>query len=351
MRNVLVDMHRLKYHPFNGLYTFSYHLGKALAAIKSADLQLYYYVPPGKKGIFGTDQQYTLHKSFDKYWMPGTSKFDVWHRATTLSWYKPFNNKTKLIFTLHDLNFLIEEKDNLSRNKRLLKQIQERVNRANHLVGISQFALDFVGKHINFGNKPTSVIYNGCINPTHAGIETPSYKPNRKFIFSVGLIQPRKNFHVLPALLQKNKDLELVIAGLNEFGYGEAIMQAAKKMGVANRVILSGPISEAEKCWYYSHCEAFCFPSIAEGFGLPVLEAMYFGKPVFLANATSLPEIGGNVAWYFNSFEPEAMQKIFEEGMQEYYSKHPQEKIQQRAAQFSWLVAAEQYCRLYKTVE
>ena len=56
MKNILVDMHRLKQNPFNGLYTFSYHLGKSLAALSPGDLDLYFYLPKDKVGIFGNDQ-------------------------------------------------------------------------------------------------------------------------------------------------------------------------------------------------------------------------------------------------------------------------------------------------------
>jgi len=62
-------------------------------------------------------------------------------------------------------------------------------------------------------------------------------------------------------------------------------------------VSLLGTISESDKIFYYKNCLAFAFPSLREGFGFPVLEAMTFGKPVFLSNKTSLPEIGGSHAF------------------------------------------------------
>ena len=59
---------------------------------------------------------------------------------------------------------------------------------------------------------------------------------------------------------------------------------------MADRVIIAGPVSADDKNWYYANCEAFAFPSLAEGFGLPVIEAMNHGKPVFLSRLTALPE-------------------------------------------------------------
>lgn len=349
MKQVLVDMHRLRHNPYNGLYTFCYELGKSLAALEHAGLALHYYLPKNNFGLFGDGVSYEPQKSIDKYYRFGTSKFDLWHVTTSLSWYRPFNSRTKNVFTLHDLNFLIEEKENIHRNKRLLRQMQLRVNRADHIVGISQFALEFARPYLNFGDKPTSVIYNGFRVKEFAGHDSPVYRPPGKFLFSVGLVQPRKNFHVLPALLV-GTDYELIIAGLNHFEYANTIRLEAAKHGVANRVKLIGAVSEADKYWYYKNCEAFLFPSVAEGFGMPALEAMYFGKPVFLSTETSMPEIGGEVAYYFKNFEPANMRQQFNNGMHDYTSMQPQQKLKARAALFNWEIAATSYIDVYRKV-
>lgn len=151
---------------------------------------------------------------------------------------------------------------------------------------------------------------------------------------------------MLPALLVGN-DYELVIAGLNDFPYTQKVLTEARKHGVESRVKLAGAITDEEKFWYYKNCLAFVFPSIGEGFGLPVLEAMQFGKPVFLSTATSLPEIGGAAAYYFNDFDPPAMQQVFEKGMNDYNNFQRKEKIIQHAAGFNWTAAAKAYLDLY----
>ncbi len=134
----------------------------------------------------------------------------------------------------------------------------------------------------------------------------------------------KKNFHVLPALLVGN-DHELIISGV-ETPYKSKIMEEAEKFGVTDRVKITGTISEEDKAWYYKNCTAFVFPSIAEGFGLPVIEAMHFGKPVFLSTHTSLPEIGGDAAFYFPTFEPADMQATFANGMAEFAAKKYERK-------------------------
>jgi len=171
---------------------------------------------------------------------------------------------------------------------------------------------------------------------------------DKPFLFTIGTLAAKKNFHVLPALLKGN-DYWLVIAGItHEEAYLQKIKQEAVRWGVEHRVIFAGAITEAQKQWYYQQCEAFVFPSIAEGFGMPVLEAMYFGKPVFLSTFTSLPEIGGSLAYYFTSFDPDEMRRTVEQGLQHYRQSSPQQALQLHALSFSWSAAAQQYLSMYR---
>lgn len=346
MKDVLIDMHRLKHNPYNGLYVFSKDLGNCLARQQPADMSFHFYLPQKQFGIFGPDKQYEKHRSLDKFFRFGTGHFDVWHVTTTLSWYRPFRSKVKMVYTIHDLNFLMEDKDKPERNKRVLKLIQKRAQRADYIVAISQFALDMANEHLPIKGKPQRVIYNGTSEPP-AGMKPPPYQPKKRFLFSIGQMYPRKNFHVLPPLLVGN-DLELVIAGLHQTNYADKVWEAARHYGVADRVHLVGPVAEEEKHWYYQHCFAFLFASFAEGFGLPVVEAMQYGKPVFLSAETCLPEVGGEAAYYFRSFEPGAMQEAFANGMKHYEDTNAGQKIKERARFFSWEKAAGEYIEVYR---
>jgi glycosyltransferase involved in cell wall biosynthesis len=175
------------------------------------------------------------------------------------------------------------------------------------------------------------------------------YRPSRKFIFSIGTVLPKKNFHVLPCLL-RNNNYELVIAGNIDKEYGQKIRDEAQLHGVAGRVKLTGPVSEQERYWYYKNCFAFAFPSLAEGFGLPLVEAMNFGKPCFISTHTSLPEIGGDAAYYFKDFDTTHMQEVFEKGLEHYQETNPAGAIRKRALQFNWHNTGSSYLSIYRTL-
>ena len=154
---------------------------------------------------------------------------------------------------------------------------------------------------------------------------------------------------MLPALLRGN-NYKLVIAGIKQDAdYYEEIIAEAKKHGVEQRLIMAGSVSQEEKFWLLQNMTAFVFPSISEGFGLPVIEAMHFGKPVILSTLTCLPEIGSDAAYYFTSFDADEMQEVFYNSLQHYAANNlQQQKIKNRAADFSWDKAAEQYMAIYK---
>ena len=127
-------------------------------------------------------------------------------------------------------------------------------------------------------------------------------------------------------------------------------MLEAAAYGVSDRIHIIGPIGEEDKYWYFSHCKAFVFPSISEGFGIPVIEAMHHGKPVFLSDKTSLPEIGGKFAYYFENFDPAYMQEVFHNGMAHYESTQPAALIRQHAGSFQWKDVAKQYLDIYRSL-
>lgn len=346
--HIWLDAERMKY-PHTGLYHFCKELGTALVANRTKQEELTFYLPGKLEGFFGKEVNYLSQQIFHKLYLPALGPIDIWHALQQDSEYYPRHRIIPTVLTVHDLNFLHQPGKSSSSVKRALDRLQSKINRAQYIVTISSFVLEELKEHVNLCSVPTSVIYNGC-NFSSVLPREPKTVPNRPFLFTIGTVAAKKNFHVLPALLEKNDDL-LIIAGIiQDESYLEAIRIEARRFGVADRVVFTGPISEEEKQWYYSQCKAFVFPSLAEGFGMPVLEAMYFGKPAFLSTHTSLPEIGGSLAYYFQSFDPKEMQEVLEQGLQHYVTHSPAEAIKAHAVSFSWHTAARKYLEVYHRV-
>ena len=335
-------------YPHTGLYHFCLQLGRAIQNKLGEKDEMTFYVRESEHGAFGENAQYMSQHSLHKFWMPSLKGFNIWHSTYQGTQYMPFRSNVKVVLTIHDLNFIHEGKSP-DKIKKALHKLQKKINRADHIVAISEFTLNDIKQHLQLNGKATSVIYNGCNFNSIAELKTPEQHLSKKFLYTIGTITDKKNFHVLPALLVNN-DYELIISGIVQSeAYHEKIILEAEKHGVKERVVFTGAVSENDKQWYMKNCEAFLFPSLAEGFGLPVIEAMHFGKPVILSSLTALPEIGGDAAYYFDSFEPEAMRKCLSESLAHFSSFGNLDKIKERAAFFNWDNAAEQYIDLYNT--
>ena len=345
MKKIFLETAKLK-NLNSGLGQYCFHLGKELLAQKQSDMEFHFYVPKKCEGILG-NAHYEIQSDFHKFFRKSAREYNLWHCVHQDSPYLPAETSKPLMLTIHDLNILHRYKGN--KLKRKLSRIQQKINRAQVITAISGFVANEVRQHMQLGNKEIHVIYNGNSLTTFEDARKPAFAPEGKFLFTMGIIQPKKNFHVLIPLLQQRKEYSLIIAGNDKDHYANEIRDLAMRFGVIDKLIMPGKISEEEKFWLYKNCEAFLFPSLTEGFGLPVIEAMSLGKPVFLNSASSLPEIGGSEAYYWNDFDAVEMITVFDHGMQAYANDlDKQKRIIEWAKQFSWKESAEKYINLYK---
>jgi glycosyltransferase involved in cell wall biosynthesis len=332
-----------------GLFEFCKQLGNALVRNITADEQLSFYVPANLAGFFGQNYPYFVKESFHKYLMPSVKNLDIWHTTFQSSSYRPSGKKTKQVLTIHDLNQVHENWPAKKLNS-YLKKIQQNINHADHIVTISNFAMEDVKRYLDLKDKPASVVLNGNDLEAYPYFDTPVYRPAGPFLFTIGSINEKKNFHVLPALLVNN-DYELIIAGpIFDESYKQKIIATAKAHGVQDRVKILGSIPNADRYWYLNNCLAFLFPSLAEGFGLPVVEAMSLGKPTFISDKTSLPEVGGPYAYYFHNFEPAIMQKVFIDGLHHYETNDMIHNIKAYAGALTYDRTAQGYLNVYRSL-
>lgn len=348
MKKVLLEMEKMK-NLNSGLGQFCSSIGEQFQKINPQNLELNYYLPALQKNIFGDQANYIKQLSFHKLIPLSSTKYDIWHCLQQDSHYLPTSNSTKLILTIHDLNFL--EKYKGAKQKSKLNKLQKKVDKASAITVISKFTEMIVRENLNTNDTPVHVIYNGNSLKLVENASKPDFVNFQEYIFSIGIISAKKNFHSLFPLLQNNKNLTLVIAGNSDTDYAKQLIKTAKEIGVYDRLKLVGTINDEQKYWLYKNCNAFVFPSLSEGFGLPVVEAMSLGKPVFLSNLTSLPEIGGPEAYYWKNFESKEMIDVFEKGMIDFNSDvNKKNRSIEWSKQFSWENAAKAYIKLYNEI-
>jgi glycosyltransferase involved in cell wall biosynthesis len=346
---ILIDLSSLgSVHCGFGQIAFNY--GKIFSSLSLDDIEFIFLVPKSYDGYYGDKVKYVVLKKIYKYFPFLLPKVDVWHsvhqRCKTLR----LARGTKYIFTIHDLNFLYEKAP--SKIKKYLRRIQRGINRADIVTAISNFTADEVRNHLQLGTKPIKIIYNGVEQITGIKEEQPSFVKNtgRPFFFTIGQIRRKKNFHVLLDVMKTFPNHDLYIAGENHRSYAVEINHRIEEEHIHN-VFLSGICSQEEKIWLYSHCKAFLFPSLFEGFGLPVIEAMQFGKPVLAANSTSLPEICAGHAFLWDNFESEYLIRSIRQFVPEFYAdpqKAEKEKEYARSLDYSKNIDA--YINLYRSL-
>ena len=349
-KSIFLETHNIK-NRFTGLGTFNYELIKALSTLdfQNCELTLNTPAPEILKEEFGNKFTYNKYSSLSRHPLFRVrKKYDLWHSVNQNTKIEPFH-KSKYLLTVHDVHFA----DDLPSkgNDKAIENFKEKLKRASSITYISEFVKKQAHEYFNIPDVPEYVIYNG--NPASAIIDTADYIPavpvDKPFFYTIGDFIERKNFESSINMMKIIKDFNLIISGNNDKHYGEVIKKLIADNGLSNQVFLTGKVSELEKQFYMKNCTAFLFPSLKEGFGIPPIEAMTFGKPTFLSDKTSLPEIGGNVSKYWTNFDPEYMKTVLLDGLNDHENNKIEKEIliKNRAASFDWKTAATEYFSIY----
>ncbi len=175
---------------------------------------------------------------------------------------------------------------------------------------------------------------------------------NDKFLLFVGSAFPHKNLKTLvdahKLLQEKYPDLKLFFAGKKEYYY-ELLDSYIEQNTNTDMVKTLGFVNDASLKWLYEHCQAYVFPSLSEGFGLPPLEAMTYGAPVIASNASCIPEVCGPAAEYFDPHSPADMAEKISKVLDD-KALHAElvEKGYEQIKKFSWHRMAEQTLAVYQ---
>jgi len=361
---IVVDLEKLR-HINCGLGRFSLHLGHELLRLAPGRFEPVFLLTPAAEGYFpegGFDvtrvtpwRKERLLRLVRPVVAPflGPPRADLWHVTNQLSKYRPLDPRVPVLLTIHDLAFLHEASGSSSehRTRRKLRGIQRKIDRSTAIVTDTRYVADDVRANLDVGDRPVHVVPLGLSKPPAAAAERPAGVPPGPFLLSVGNCLPHKNFHVLFDLIDRLPGRRLVIAGKKATPYGEFLEREVARRGLERSVTLTGEVSDADRQWLYERCEAFVFPSLSEGFGFPVLEALDAGRPVFISRATCLPEIAGPHAFAFESFAPDAMAEIYEAGLAAWQADPTAaDRGRRYAAGFAWSETALGYVRIYEAL-
>ena len=182
---------------------------------------------------------------------------------------------------------------------------------ADKVIAISNYTKNDIRETFKIPEEKIKVIYNGDspykrknrLKQDDVKKCLDKYNINKSYFMFVGTINPRKNIVTLIKafeLFRENKsgDAKLVLVGA--YGWNaENVIEAIENSKFKNDIIKTGYVSEKEKEVLYRNSKVFVFPSILEGFGLPVLETMSIGVPVISSNVSSMPEVGGDAIFYY----------------------------------------------------
>lgn len=251
----------------------------------------------------------------------------------------------KVVSTFHDLFVLTGDYSSPEFKARFTQQARRAAENSDIVIAVSEFTADQVSSLLGFERSRVRVIPHGV---HQAG--SPGERPREKFVLSVGTVQKRKNIvRLVEAFENLPHDWRLVLAG-SPTGYGaKEALRRIENSPSRERIRVTGYLATAELDALYRSAAIFAFPSLDEGFGIPVLEAMANGLPVVTSNRSALPEVAGDAALLVDPQDTEALQAallnlIRNEALRERLS----DAGRARARLFTWERSVRETYQVYK---
>jgi len=269
--------------------------------------------------------------------------FDVFHPTYYNTYFLQYLKNKPFVLTVHDMIheiFVEEDQHTIINKKKLILQ-------SNKIITISENTKkDIVKFFPEINEEKISVVYLASSFPL---IE--QYEEKGNYILYTGNRDGYKNFNnlikaIAPLLIKYN--FRLICTGSSFY---DTELQMMKNLNISDRVLCNKFTSEDELIALYSKASIFVFPSLYEGFGIPILEAFATGCPALLSNTSSLPEIGGNAAVYFDPYSIDDMRiKIENVLTSTALQKELIKKGKERVKQFSWKKCAQETVDVYKKI-
>ena len=289
---------------------------------------------------------------------------DVLHTTSPL-YRVPASYRGKIVTTFYDFaSYRVPELFPRLSTAKLKTLYSFAAKKSDRIIAVSESTKKDAQKFLGYPEDKITTIYNG-IDKRFFGDGVflkddlkKAYGIFDKYILFLGTLEPRKNLsRVLEAFAKfkkdykNNFDYQLVVAGKRGW-LAEEYRQTAEDMGIDNEVVFTGYVGGDELKPLYANAEFFVMPSLYEGFGQTIVEAMASGAPCLVSKVSSIPEIAGEAAYFVDPHDTEGIAK----GMAELASsKELREKLstagKEQAKKFSWEKCAQETLEVYKNVQ
>jgi len=278
------------------------------------------------------------------------SRFDIFHPTYYDPYFLQYLRKKPFVLTIHDMIHELYFENIYKAHSTIIESKKTLAKQANKIIAVSENTKNDIIRLLEIDENKISVIYHGSSLTID---ENYWEKLPDNYILFVGDRHTYKNFQFflqsISPLLIKDKDLFLICAGSLPFNKTES--ELILKIGVEHRVVHKKIDSDIALANLYRNALCFVFPTLYEGFGIPVIEAFSCGSPVLLSNRSSLPEIGGEAAIYFDPNNTESIQESVKKVI---YNKVLAENLRTQGylqlKKFSWYECANQTINVYMDV-
>ena len=342
------------------------------------------YVIYGDSRIFPQPGKYGQVRFRD----PGKLPYPVWEQFVLPRWARqdciellhcPANTAPlwlskhiKLVLTIHDVMYLLPVSTLSASNvlrQRLGKSYRRTVvprvaRRADRIIAVSDFSKRQIAERLRVAPEHIDAVHEGvdsglsskagdAVGEADAAIREQLDLP---FILVLGAADPRKNtLAVIRVYAARWRELpnreRLVIVGLGDWRSSPAY-RLAVELGIEKKIVFAGYVSEGLLAWLYSSSSCFLYPTLYEGFGFPVLEAMMCGTPVITSGSTSIPEVAGDAAVFVDptsekSIGDAVVTLLRDERLRQDLIRRGRERV----SKFSWENTAEKTLRVYSGLE
>jgi glycosyltransferase involved in cell wall biosynthesis len=217
--------------------------------------------------------------------------------ANILPWVKP--RGYGYVVTIHDLSFLVHKIDAPFFHAYYKRAVRRSLKVADRVIAVSENTRRDVMRFYGIPEEKIEVVYSG-VNPNFVGQWKRERVIDGRYFLSVSTHPKRKNIpRVLEAMASNEelRELTYVLAGVIDAAQSHELRSIAERLGIADRLRLYGYATEEQLISLYQHAEFTIYPSLYEGFGFPVVEAMACACPVITSTTSSLPEVTPDATW------------------------------------------------------